>query len=224
MICDCWRSISVRIAAIAAAISVGYPTLTQADEVRTFAVTVDGKQAGTYALTTTVAADGTETIAAVAAVKVKFTLLTYIYELKSTETWKGGKLISLEAHSNDNGKKKAVVASVADGKLSVTVNRQTRRASADVLTSTGVRIPATERALDAILFEVEDGSETTVRVEPLGPCRVTLDGKVIDGSRYKLTGKDVAAEWWFDANGRAIRQENKWDGYKVVFALTGIGK
>jgi hypothetical protein len=53
-------------------------------------------------------------------------------------------------------------------------------------------------------------------------CQVVLNGQMIAGMRFKLTGKDVAAEWWFDKNGRVIRQEMKWDGHKVVLELTGV--
>jgi hypothetical protein len=49
-----------------------------------------------------------------------------------------------------------------------------------------------------------------------------LYGQAIAGSRYKVTGKDVAAEWWFDATGRVIRQEMRWDGHKVILELTGV--
>jgi hypothetical protein len=49
-----------------------------------------------------------------------------------------------------------------------------------------------------------------------------LGGKLIEGARFKLTGKDLAAEWWFDAAGRPIRQEMTWDGHKVVLELTGV--
>ena len=104
----------------------------------------------------------------------------------------------------------------------MTANRATRVTGGDVLTSTGVRVPAGDKPRDAVLFDAEDGSETAVRVEPLGACRASLNGQVIEGTRYRLTGKDVAAEWWFDKNGRVIRQEMKWDGHKVVLELTGV--
>ncbi len=126
-----------------------------------------------------------------------------------TLVWKDGRLVSVEAKSSDDGKKRAVTATAGERGLTVTVNKDTRKSTADVLTATGVRVPAG----DAVLFDAEDGSETAVRVEPLGAGRVTLNGQAVDGVRYKLTGKDVAAE---------CRQEMKWDGRKVVMELTGV--
>jgi hypothetical protein len=193
-------------------------------EVRTFAVTVDGKSSGTYTLTVATDGEGKETVTAVSSVRVKQRLITHTYESKSVEVWKKGQLESLESTTNDNGKKLAVKAAVADGKLVVSVGGTSRKMGTDVLTTAGIRPPATDAARDAILFDSEDGSETAVRVEPLGPGRVTLNGEVIEGSRFRVTGKGVASEWWFDKNGRAIRQEMKWDGHTVVFTLATIGK
>ena len=216
-----WRGWSARSAALATAALAGAPAPAEADEVRTFAVTVDGKSGGTYTISTA-EKDGVETTTVVAEIKVKAALYTYTYELNSVEVWKDGRLASVEAKSNDDGKKRTVTATAGERGLTVTVNKDTRRTAADVLTATGVRVPAADKARDAVLFDAEDGSETAVRVEPLGACRVTLNGQAVDGVRFKLTGKDVAAEWWFDKNGRVIRQEMKWDGRKVVMELTGV--
>jgi hypothetical protein len=193
-------------------------------EVRTFAVTVDGKAAGTYTLTVATDGEGKETVTAVASVKVKQRLITYTYESRSVEVWKKGQLVTLEAATNDNGKKLAVRALSADGKLTVTAGGTTRKIDGDVLTTAGIRPPAADKARDAALFDSEDGTETAVRVEPLGACRVALNGQIVEGTRFKLTGKGVATEWWFDKNGRAIRQEMKWDGHSVVFALAAVGR
>jgi hypothetical protein len=215
------QSPAVRAVALGAAFLVCAP-VASADDARTFAVTVDGKAAGSYTITTATAADGTETITVAAAVKVKIAIRNYTYELNSTETWKKGQLVSLESKTNDDGKRKAVSAAAGERGLNVTVNRQIHVVAADAISSTGARIPAADKARDAVLFDAEDGSDTAVRVEPLGACKVALNGKVIEGSRFRLTGKDVAAEWWFDANGGVIRQEMKWDGHKVVLELIAV--
>ena len=214
-------ALAIRLAALVAVALAGGPGRAGADEVRTFAVTVDGKAGGTYTITTA-AKDGVETTTVAAEVKVKVALRTHVYELNSVEVWKDGRLASVDAKSNDDGKKRAVSAVAGERGLTVTVNGAARPAAGDVLTATGVRVPAGDKARDAVLFDAEDGSETAVRVEPLGACKVTLNGQVVEGTRFKLTGKEVAAEWWFDKGGRVIRQEMKWDGHKVVLELTGV--
>lgn len=214
-----WKT-SVRSLTLTSVAVAGTPAA--ADEVRTFAVSVDGKPGGTYTIATTAGADGSETTTVAAEVKVKTPLYTYTYHLNSAEVWQKGRLVSLESKANDDGKKHAVTAVAGEQGLTVTANKDRSKVPADVITSTGVRVPAGDKARDAVLFEAEDGTTTVVRVEPLGACRVTLNGQAIDGTKFKLTGKDVAAEWWFDANGRVIRQEMKWDGHKVVLELTGV--
>ncbi|VTR94117.1 Uncharacterized protein OS=Magnetospirillum sp. SO-1 GN=H261_18300 PE=4 SV=1 [Gemmata massiliana] len=201
---------------------VGAPAVARADEVRTFAVSVDGKPGGTYAIATATAADGTESVAVAAAIKVKTLVGTYHYELNSTEVWKGGRLVSVTARANDDGKKHAVAAVATERGLRATVGKETKLVPADAITSTGVRAPAGDKPREAVVFDVEDGTETAAKVEPLGPCRVALNGKTVEGTRFRVTGKDLAAEWWFDANGRVIRQEMTWDGHKVVLELTGV--
>ena len=216
-----WKAQSARPVGLAAVVLVGAPALAEADDVRTFAVTVDGKAGGTYTITTA-AKDGVETTTVAAEVKVKVALRTHVYELNSVEVWKDGRLASVDAKSNDDGKKRAVSAVAGERGLTVTVNGAAHQTAVDVLTATGVRVPTGDKARDAVLFDAEDGSETAVRVEPLGACKVTLNGQVIEGTRFKLTGTDVAGEWWFDKGGRVIRQEMKWDGHKVVLELTGV--
>jgi hypothetical protein len=215
-----WLLVRTRPAALAVAAAV--PAGATADEVRTFAVTVDGKPGGTYTIATATAADGTETVTVAAMVKVKTLVGHYTYELNSTEAWKGGRLVSLRSAANDDGKKHAVTAVATEAGLKVTAGKEARLVAADAITSTGARPPAADKARDAVVLDTEDGSDTAARVEPLGPCRVTVGGKAVDGTRFKLTGKDLAAEWWFDAAGRPIHQEMTWDGHKVVLELTGV--
>jgi hypothetical protein len=218
-----WKVQSARSAAVTTVALIGAPTAVEADEVRTFAVSVDGKPGGTYTITTTAAADGTETTTVSAEVKVKAALYTYTYTLNSTERWQNGRLVALEASSNDDGKKHTVVAAPGDRGLAVTVNKKPPRLlAADLVTSTGVRVPAADKPRDTVMFDAEDGSETAVRVEPLPAGRVAFNGAAIDCARFKLTGKDVDAEWWFDAKGKVVRQEMKWDGHKVVLELTAV--
>jgi hypothetical protein len=46
----------------------------------------------------------------------------------------------------------------------------------------------------------------------------------VGGPRYRLTGRNLNAEWWFDDTGRPIRQTMKSDGHTVTLDLTEIRK
>jgi len=210
-------------ACLAAAVLAGLPLVSRAGEAehRQFAVTVDGKPAGSYRLSFRAGDDGSQTISAAVEVRVRALLGSYTYTLYSTEVWKAGRLVSVTAASNDNGKKHAVRATaVADG-LEVVVDGRARKARGAFLTSTGWREPAPSDPAP-VWFDTEDGTETPVRVERRGPCNVTVGGTSVSARHYRLTGKDIDAEWWFDGAGRPVRQEMKWDGHQVVLQLTGV--
>lgn len=187
-------------------------------ETRTFAVTVNGKPAGTFKMTAKADAD-TMTVTAAADVRVTIAVVTSTFTLRSTEVWKGDNLISLESTSTSDGKPAAVRASAANGSL--TVNGQARPTGAGLLTTTGWR-PPDPKATAAALLDTEYGTQTPVTVQPLGTAQVTVGGQTLTGPKYRLTGKGVDAEWWFDAAGRPVRQQMVWDGHKVVLTLTGI--
>src|SRR5262249_41356761 len=150
--------------------------------------------------------------AAVADVRVTSGLLSYTYKLQSLEVWRGGRLASVEAYADDDGKKHALKVAAAEGGLTLTADGKTRRGRADVLTTTGWRHPGpTGGPREVVVLDTEDGSETLARLEPLPPARVTVGGAAIDAQRFRLSGKDLDAEWWFDPAGRPVRQQMKWD-------------
>jgi hypothetical protein len=192
-------------------------------EQRTFNVTVDGKPSGTYKFARSVAADGSETIAAVADVKVRVLLITYIYTLNSVEVWKNGKLVSVAASSNNDGKKSTVTVRQREDGLDLTINGKSKKLDSAAHTSTGWKLPSpTDKARDILLFDTDDATETPVKFEPLGPYSMTLNGQKIEGQRYKLTGKKVNSEWWHDAKGRPVQILMNWDGHKVAMDLAEV--
>jgi hypothetical protein len=201
--------------------AVADPLVTEA---RTFSVKVDGKPAGTFTITSKPDdAAATITVSAVADIQIRKGPFTYKYSLRSSETWKGDRVTALDSTANDDGKRHSVKATAADGGLTVTANGRIRAGRADVLTTTGWRGPD-PKARDVILLDTEDGSETVVQVQSLGACQVAINGQIVDGQKYRLTGKGVDSEWWFDATGRPIQQRMIWDGHKVVMDLTGVSK
>ena len=191
-------------------------------EVRTFAVKVDGKPAGTFTMTAK-ADEGTVSITAVADIQVRQSLVTYKYALQSTEVWKAGRLVSVDATANDDGKKHAVKANAVAAGLVVTANGKSMQARGDAISTTGWVLPD-PRATEVTLLDTEDGSETTVKVKSLGAGTVPVAGQAIEGQRYQLTGEGVDTEWWFDGAGRPIYQRMTWDGHKVILELTKIAR
>jgi hypothetical protein len=214
-----------RPAALVALLALAAPAAAADNELRTFNVTVDGKAAGAYKMALKADDDGTETIAVVAAIKVRVAVITYTYSLQSNEVWKAGRLAAVESYTNDDGKRKTVKGAAAPDGFAVTANGKSRTVRADVLTSTGWRFPGpADGPKDVVVFDVEDGTETPARLEPLPPAPVTVEGRQVEAKRFRVTGHKLDSVWWYDPAGRPVRQELRTDGHRVVLELTGITK
>ncbi|MDB5310105.1 MAG: hypothetical protein JWO38_4307 [Gemmataceae bacterium] len=201
---------------------VATPAVTAADaETRTFAVAVDGKPAGTCRMSLKAEDDGTQTVTTAVDIKIRAAVFKYTYSFRGREVWKGDRLAAVDASCDDDGKKKTVRVTAGEGGLTAVVNGAGRKVQADAITTTGWRLPD-PKAREVVLFDAEDGTETTARLEAVGACQVIVNGQVVAGQRYRLTGKGVDSEWWFDATGRPLRQQMISDGHKVVVTLVEI--
>jgi len=192
-------------------------------ETRTYSVTVDGKPAGTHTITLRAADDGTHTVTAATDVRVRIAIKTYTYTLRSTEVWKADKLVSIDAYTNDDGKRYQVKAAAGPDGLTVTANGVARTAAAAAVTTTGWKLPD-PKAKDVTVIDTENGSVTPARLDALGPVQVAVNGQVATGQRYKLTGVKLDAEWWLDPAGRLVRQAVVSDGHRIVLTLTGVAR
>ena len=192
-------------------------------EERTFAVILGGKKYGTATMTIEPKSEGTESFSISVEAKGRISLVSFHYIHNATELWKNGKLISVDSKTNDDGKKTTLSGKSGDTALRLTVNGKERTARSDAVTTSGWRLPGRIANGDRLtMLDTEDGTETIAKVEDRGKDQVTLDRILIPAHKYKLTGKDLDAEWWFDENGRPVRQHLVWDGHKVTLELTGI--
>jgi hypothetical protein len=191
-------------------------------EERSFAVIVDGKSMGTATMTFE-SKDKIDQFTMVVEAKGRVFLTSFHYKHKSAEFWSQGKLVAIESTTYDDGKQTTLSGKASEKGITLTVNKKEKAGRADVVTSSGWRLPAGLKSGQKIVtLDTEDGSETTVTVEDLGPAVAKLDGKEIPARKNKLSGKGVDDEWWFDGNGRPVRQNLKWDGQKVTLELTAI--
>src|SRR5579859_5642383 len=88
-------------------------------EYRDFTITVDGKQSGNSLMGITKQADGSLTVNYQGVVRISGVFFKYEFNSQTTETWKDGRLISLKASTNDNGKKVNMTATAVGPGLRV---------------------------------------------------------------------------------------------------------
>lgn len=194
-------------------------------EVRTYSVTVGGKASGSYVIHFEATADGKEIITSKVDVKGRVLLIPYHYSHQSREVWDKGQLVSVDAKTNDDGKKNTFRAVVAKDAWTLTVNNRERTEKGTYLLSDGFRMPTIVGKEQAVVVcDTEDGTMTDAKLSDLGVCNMRVKDQQIAGQSFKLTGKDLDSEWWFDASGRPIRQAMVWDGHKIVVELIEIKK
>src|SRR5262249_50579620 len=123
--------------------TAGLQAADKATEQRDFTVLVDGSQAGWFSMTITDHEDGSQTMTALANVKVSYFggLKTYRYSYQGTEKWKAGRLLSFGSSSNDDGKEFTVSAVAERAGLRIRVNGRERITRPDSWLSTYWHLP-----------------------------------------------------------------------------------
>jgi hypothetical protein len=191
-----------------------------AEDVRTFAVLVDGKPAGEYHLAIRPAPDGGTVVESAGDFRSGRLITARHFTFHATETWRDGKLQRLEANSTLGGRKSAVVAEAADGALRVRVNGGPAVAArADAWVTTYWGLPAAHRRNGPLtVLDADTGKEVPAKLQPVGTETLTLAGRDVACNHYRLTSA-VSADLWFDSAGRLVRQETVEDGHRTVLEL-----
>jgi hypothetical protein len=194
-------------------------------EQRVYGVYANGKPAGEHRMTITTQEDGTQIMTAEAEVQVRHRFGTYRYSYRGTETWKEGRLLKLDASSNDDGKRHTVSAVLAKEGLMVTANgRRIIVQQPDVWTATHWQMPTVAQRKQGLpILDTDTGEVQSAKLDEMGPAQVSVNGQVVDCTHYRLTGA-MPADLWFDANGRLVRQEWTEDGYRMLLHLNRIGR
>ena len=144
-----------------------------------FRVLLDGREIGRHTFTREEAASGARVVSE-ARFDVRFLFLTaYRYEHRAEERWRDGCLVSLEARTDDNGRRSEVRLQPADCTRSFAYwDRATLRA---------------ERLLNAQTGEVQPVRWTALGLESL-PVR----GREVSASRHRLTAPGLSIDLWYD--------------------------
>ena len=193
-------------------------------EYRDFNIAVDGKPAGQYRMTIKDQGNGNVVMTGEANVKVTLKVFfTYTYFYRGTETWQGYRLTRLDSTANDNGKKLAVTAAAEGNGLRITATGQTRVTPTEVWTTTYWRLPdAKYRSGAVVLLDADTGNLIDGRIQYVGTNALSVAGQTQNCAHYRVTGKGVQVDAWYDSSERLVRQESIEDGYRTTFELAAI--
>jgi hypothetical protein len=190
---------------------------------RLFTIQVDGKAAGEARMTLSRRDDGSQVVTSQANVQVRF-LLKYTYNYEGTEIWKDGRLVSLQSHCNDNGRRFVVSAAAEEAGLRVIVNGQEHLGRAEVWTTSYWQLPdARPVSRPVITFDVDRGEEQARHLHYLGAEEIVVAGQKQRCDHVRLAGGSApVVDLWFDAAHRLVREEFMDLGHRTVVQLAKV--
>jgi hypothetical protein len=194
-------------------------------EYREFSLRVDHKPAGNYQIKITTPDDTTTVVSCLANVEVKKIagLVRYTYTYRGTETWQGQRLVRLESATDDNGTKYTVNVAAEGQWLRVKVNGQERLNRPDVWTTSYWRLPEAKFRNGGVpLLDADTARAIDGQMRYVGTDALTVGGQTQNCAHYRVTGKGIEVDVWYDAQERMVRQESVEEGHRTVFALTSL--
>jgi hypothetical protein len=128
-------------------------------------------------------------------------IAVYRYTHRNREVWRGGRLVSLETTTNDDGTAYAVSARAGAEGLLVTAGGRTVAAPADILPSSYWH-PETPRARR--LLNTQSGAVEAIAVAPPAADAVETAAGRVPARRFAMTG-GIAGDFWYDEAGRLAK-------------------
>lgn len=204
---------AIAIAALAASFRVDASV--PASEVIDFLITRDHATIGRHVLDIQRRGDD---IHVDIAIDIEITMLfmkLFAYKHRSHEVRRGGRLISLDARTDDDGTAYWVAAKATPAGLAVSGSGGRFTAPADTLT-TGYWSYATvgkSRLLDS-----QHGKLVDVRISPMGSERIDTANGTVPSRRYEVDG-DLRLTLWYSPDGQWLKSAFAARGAEVEYRL-----
>ena len=181
-----------------------------------YVVVRNGDQIGTHTVELR-RKDAETSVKAETRVEVKIAFFTaYQFRQANTEKWVNGRLVSLQATTDDNG---------TPHKVEVTAGTQGLRIQADGKTATAApeTVPASvwNRALvrQSTAISLSDGSLMPIKVADKGEETIVVQGKRVKARRYFMSGK-FEQDLWYDEHDRLVQlRVTGSDGSDIFYRL-----
>jgi hypothetical protein len=130
----------------------------------------------------------------------------YRFNYRSHEIWSGDTFQSVEAETNDDGKKYSVHAQHSDAGLAVDIGAPPPALDQKVFPAG--TLPSThwnrEQVRQSALLNTQSGKLSRIQVVPLGRETIKTATGTLEATRYDYTG-DVVMSQWFDDRDRWVK-------------------
>jgi len=181
-----------------------------------FAVMRNDSQIGTN--TITVVRNGQDTtVQIVTHVEVRIAYITvYRFDQTDTEQWADGRLLAMNATTDDNGTVHRTNANCRDGKVVVDGDGQVRTLTANIIP---VSLWNPVLLVQNVALDPQDGAPVPVSVVDRGEENIVLQGHAQHAHHYVLM-TTFPQELWYDENQRLVKVELKGsDGSTIRYLL-----
>lgn len=155
--------------------------------------------------------DGVATVEVQTRTRAKVLFLEFHYDHSRREEWRDGALVHMVADTDDDGTRSRLEASRSTSGWTLAVNGQPSQRTGDLLPLTlWGRAVLDKREL----FSVIDAKPYRVKVEPLGPESLSINGRPVSAEHFRMTG-DVERDLWYGADGYLVRATFQRAGYAI---------
>jgi hypothetical protein len=188
-------------------------------EERTFSVTVDGHTAGELTLAFQARADGTTAVT----VRTNYRAerpTPFAFEYRGTEAWKDGRLVRLEGLGTEDRHKGGITLVAGKDAYALKAGVKEVSVRGEVWPTTGVMMPDPD--CKPLVVDVITGDVLHAKVEKVGVDRITVAGKPVPVTRYRVTAGGNRWDVWYDAGNRLAKRVWTRDGRTVVAELTRL--
>jgi len=159
--------------------------------------------------------------------QVKLAFITaYRYEHDNREVWHGGKLISLDTRTNDDGADHWVRGRATDAGFAVESSRGNLIAPADVIPTSYWNI-ATIGA--KTLLDTQRGLLMDVRIDPIGVEPIQAAGEVVEARHFRINiltnkpGSTDRIDLWYDDADAWVKLGFEAKGQAITYRLDAPG-
>ena len=149
-------------------------------------------------------------------VKVAF-LSVFAFSHRSKETWRAGRLMSLNSETVEHGETLHVEGAAMPQGFRVVSKAGPVIASAATLTSNSLWTPAMLE--QATVVDAQRGGIIGVSARKVGDEQIVIAGGQVRATRYTLITPYFAGSTWYDKSNFWVRGEFERDGSKVQYEL-----
>jgi hypothetical protein len=186
-------------------------------EERTFSVTIDGQLVGELDLNYQRRSDGSAAVSMRASWhNEKSTRLAFEY--RGTESWKDGRLVRLEGLGTEDGHKGGITLVAGTDAYALKAGVKEVSVRGEVWATTGVFPPDPDAK--PLVVDVITGDVLKGKVEKVGTDRLTVDGKGMPVTHFRVTAASTRWDVWYDENQRLAKWTRTRDGRTVSAELT----